>query len=127
MIAPCLRSATGCLSTQPVKTGRLLCQSAEQLGVDSTEAAIAHNKQYIAGVYVRDNMSHNVIHPFAEVALRTLFGNIAAEFFFIQSVFGAQSLVVFYRGDDGEICRSEGLCQFGLEKIANGGIASGVE
>lgn len=93
----------------------------------AAEAAVAHDEQNVAGVYVCDDVCDDVVYAGAEVAGGACCGDVGAEAGFVESVFGGDAFVVFNGGENGEVCGGEGFCEFFLEEVADGGVAAGVE
>ena len=73
----------------------LLSQGREQLAVYAAKAAVAHNQQHIAGVYMGYYVCHNVIHPCAQVALCAGGNNVCTQLLLIKPVLRGNSLVIF--------------------------------
>ena len=93
----------------------------------AAEAAVAHNKQDVAGVHVGDDVGDDVVHIGAEVAVCAGGDDVCAQLLFVEAVFGGDAFVVFNGGEHGEVCGGEGFCKFFLEEVADGGVAAGVE
>ena len=75
--------------------------------MNTAESAVAHHQQYIAGVYVRDHVSHDIIYAAAQVALLACCGDFIAESLFVQLFLRLELFVILYMGNHGEVC----LCQ----------------